>query len=681
IGLSLVYVPTMIATSKWFVKKRLFACSINVLGACLGAVFYPLLTEFILSRYSLFNTLLILSSLQLNTFAGSLLLFDHPSQLLASSGPHTLRQLSTNTNSKANGRRDSETESQTSTSTNPNLTLKQYWRKFVQTRKSHSNTRKNLFHLIAEEKRKTRTLSKSSLEDGFVITTSNNLLAPSENVIVTRQAKLCTTAPNPRPSLITRIANSLRSLTHSSHTSSPKINEPTPLMSVFEGPLHTEAHDAQHPDSDEDDEPNLHGLNANVARLSAKNPRYMSYRNSLTNSVRGSLMECSVPEEECNEEEVNSGCDGACSVDEEEQCGAKRVQRLSKRRSNFSRPRPVLVAYKLSEALKNLPENNVGYSVPTLVNLRRFISTIETASFLNLPLNLEPVEYNLRNSLIKKSTDKYRKRKFNSFGIVYDTATLFLDYLIYVLSVRLLFNRILFILNFSFFLSSTGFVIVLFFIGDYSAKYHLAKLQSTYVLCLIGLSCGLGRIVSTISYKVNESNARGRIFAYVLTLFLISGALFVSVFLCTTLFSFSMFGIAFGIFLGFNLNLRTLFLYDIVGLEWSDDSLFFYGTLVQALGLFFGVPLAETSIINDGLLPIVCDQLVTNYVTSFIYDYSGSVVNVIYTSSILFFLSGFILLPGRNLRSYCTNSIKSLNKFYLQRKNLGYKKINCNILM
>lgn len=581
----------MIATSKWFVKKRLFACSISVMGASLGAVFYPLITQLILSRYSLFNTLFLLSSVQLNSIAASLLLFDNKSQILASSIAHNYRKHSKN-NSKINGVRDSETQSQVSTSTNPNLTLKQYWRKFIQTRKTQSNTRKNLFHLIAEEKRKTRTLSKSSLEDGFVITTSNNLLAPNENVIVNRQVKL-SAAPNTKQKLITRIANSLRSLTHSSHTSSPRINEPSPLMSVFEGPIHADPHDILHTDSDEDDEHNSYGFNANIPRINPKNPRYMNYRNSLTNSVRGSLMECSVPEEECNEEDVNSGCDGTCSMDEEDQCG-KKIQRLSKRRSNFNRPRPVLAEneFNLNEALKNLPENNVGYSVPTLVNLRRFISTIETASFLNLPLNLEPIEYNLRNCLIKKSAEKYRKRKFNSFGIVHDMATMFIDYLIYTFNLRLFFNQMLLILNFSFLLSSTGFVIILFYIGDYSAKYHLAKLESTYILCLIGLSCGLGRIVSTISYKVNESNAKGRIFAYILTLFLSSGVLFISVFLCTTLFSFSMFAMAFGIFIGFNFNLRTLFLYDIIGLEWSDDSLFFYGTFVQALGVFFGIPLA-----------------------------------------------------------------------------------------
>jgi aspartate-semialdehyde dehydrogenase len=125
-----------------------------------------------------------------------------------------------------------------SSATITNYTLKQYWRKFVQTRKSQANTKKNLFHLIAEEKRKTRTLSKTSLEDGFVITTSNNLLAPNDDahIIVSRknakrleEADQASALANPSSSsrtasrLLTRIANSLRSLTHigKTNTSSP----------------------------------------------------------------------------------------------------------------------------------------------------------------------------------------------------------------------------------------------------------------------------------------------------------------------------------------------------------------------------------------------------------------------------------------------------------------------------
>ena len=61
---------------------------------------------------------------------------------------------------------------------------------------------------------------------------------------------------------------------------------------------------------------------------------------------------------------------------------------------------------------------------------------------------------------------------------------------------------------------------------------------------------GFGRIISTIVYKVNESNAKNRIFSYVLTLLLIGGSLIVSTFLCDTVFSFAMFAIAFGCLFG-----------------------------------------------------------------------------------------------------------------------------------
>ncbi|CAF0838666.1 unnamed protein product [Brachionus calyciflorus] len=657
IGLSLVYVSTIIATSKWFVKKRLFASCLNVLGACSGAVIYPLLTEYILRRYNLSNTLIIISSIQMNALVGSMLLFDHKNQFLASTKVHKVNTKSlekTPIRTRKPTQYDLETVSQISTSTNPNLTLKQYWRKFIQTRKSQSNTKKNLFHLIAEEKRKTRTMSKTSLEDGFVITTSNNLLAPNDdsNVIVTRQAKLSMQQQQQqKPRLITRIANSLRSLTHSN---SPKINEPViPLMSVFDGPLNDSHHETtppEHHDSDSDEDANL--FNANIPKINPKNARYLSYRNSLTNSVRGSLMECSVPEEDREEEEVNSGCDGTCSVDDDELC-SKKIQRQSRRRSHLTRLKPLTNnnGVIMTENLKNgfvinNQENSVGYSMPTILNLRRFISTIETSSFLNIPLNLEPIEYNLRNCFIKKSADSYRNGNFSTNP--QENTTLFLDYLAYILNFRLFINRLLIILNFSFLLNTAAYTIILFYISNYSRQFGMTKLESIYILCLIGLTCGLGRVVSTISYKVNESNSKSRIFAYVLTLFLNAGCVYASRFLCDTLFSFSMFAIVFGILLGFNLNLRALFLYDVIGLEWSDDSLFFYGIFSQAIGICAGVPLA-----------------------GFLFDYFHDVFYVIYTAGAFFLISGLILLPGRELRTYCKNSVKSINKFYILRKNVG----------
>ena len=124
---------------------------------------------------------------------------------------------------------DARSTTSTSTATLTNYTIKQYWRMFIQTRKSNQ-TKKNLFHLIAEEKRKTRTQSKMSLEDGFVITTSNNLLAPNDesHVIINRRDKFSGSqkessnqhsghsSSRAASRFFTRIANSIRSLTHGS---------------------------------------------------------------------------------------------------------------------------------------------------------------------------------------------------------------------------------------------------------------------------------------------------------------------------------------------------------------------------------------------------------------------------------------------------------------------------------
>jgi len=260
----------LISTSKWFLKKRLFANSLCMLCAAIGAAVYSILSGFILRKYNLFDSIFILSSVQLNCLVGSILyrntsmydtnlvLYHHhqynrcPSNRLnkASTTDNNISSAKNNKNNinkainlKPSGslgnqtilnkkrfvkkQADHETESSMSTSTMTNYTLKQYWRKFVQTRNT-SNNKKNLFHLIAEEKRKTRSLSKTSLEDGFYITTSNNLLAPNDdsNVVVSRQARLAqmntnlnnthnmsSTSASAASKFFSRIANSLRSLT------------------------------------------------------------------------------------------------------------------------------------------------------------------------------------------------------------------------------------------------------------------------------------------------------------------------------------------------------------------------------------------------------------------------------------------------------------------------------------
>lgn len=642
IGLSLIYVPSVIATSKWFLKKRLFANSVTILGACLGAAIYPLTSEFLLRKYELFDSLLILAGVQLNCVVGSMLLREHKSTLglsrkkkksqhggvddknykkaktKSTSSAHLLENEHTEhkpangelnkkqpaqTNGDldklalvANKRRsllnDSETESTTaSTNTVTNYTLKQYWRKFVQTRKTQANTKKNLFHLIAEEKRKTRTLSKTSLEDGFVITTSNNLLAPNDesHVIVSRHhaAKIQTAQHSSSQSssraaskFFTRIANSLRSLAHvgsnsAASTSSPaatthhsknhlaapanlhEINETSknsskqpaliPLMSVFSGPINTDTSSAAHDepennnnhiptnlvnvfnndtnpsitltttnelnqtstttqvelkneadgcdsDSDEYDEdegsPNINTFRNKINSGVASNQisRYLSYRNSLANSVRGSLMECSVPEDRENEDELHSGVDGS-SHDEDEilnNSSAAETSIRNKQMNNSGKRRRVKsqlgnrghlgpngtspytnlrnhnnrINNTLNSGVNGAPghnENDSGYAMPTLTNIRRFLSIMDSSSFYNAPMNLESVEFNLRNSLIKKCSDSYRKNhKYSKKGHDHDRLSLFLSYLSYLTSFKLFKNALLVVLNLSFFFNIIG---------------------------------------------------------------------------------------------------------------------------------------------------------------------------------------------------------------------------------
>ena len=45
-------------------------------------------------------------------------------------------------------------------------------------------------------------------------------------------------------------------------------------------------------------------------------------------------------------------------------------------------------------------------------------------------------------------------------------------------------------------------------------------------------------------------------------------------------------------FKGFNSNLRSTFVYDILGLNWSDDCLFIYANVAQGLGVLSGLPVA-----------------------------------------------------------------------------------------
>ena len=74
--MSLIYVPSVLAISKWFMRRRLLANSLTQLGACLGAAIYPICSELLLRRYKLFDTLLILAGVQFNCLVGSMLIRD-----------------------------------------------------------------------------------------------------------------------------------------------------------------------------------------------------------------------------------------------------------------------------------------------------------------------------------------------------------------------------------------------------------------------------------------------------------------------------------------------------------------------------------------------------------------------------------------------------------------------------
>lgn len=55
-------------------EERLFASSLSIIGACILAACYPLLSEWLIRKYGFNETLFVLSALQLNCFVGSVLL-------------------------------------------------------------------------------------------------------------------------------------------------------------------------------------------------------------------------------------------------------------------------------------------------------------------------------------------------------------------------------------------------------------------------------------------------------------------------------------------------------------------------------------------------------------------------------------------------------------------------------
>jgi hypothetical protein len=240
--MNMVYIPSVLILSEFSYKKRLLANTFTLCGTGAGMCLYPLMSNFLLSKFGLFDTLLILSAVQLNClicsmliksnkdYNGTVMSVNSPNKVVSQQQQQQQQQQQHTANPKHNqtsiamkANEPFDTESVNSSSV-VNFTVKQHWRRFCQTRNLNSKkTKKNLFHLIAEEKRKSKAASKVSLEDGFVITTSNNLLAPNENNIISRKGSghHAHHHHHHHRSIFERIAHSLRSLTHhNSHLSS-----------------------------------------------------------------------------------------------------------------------------------------------------------------------------------------------------------------------------------------------------------------------------------------------------------------------------------------------------------------------------------------------------------------------------------------------------------------------------
>ena len=109
--------------------------------------------------------------------------------------------------------------------------------------------------------------------------------------------------------------------------------------------------------------------------------------------------------------------------------------------------------------------------------MKRFISNVDGASFYNAPFNLEPIEFNLRNSLIKKCSDVYRKQQSKLKPNEKRCTSSFFNYLTYLTSVKLLKNSILLMLN----VLKIGFSSSYFMrVQDFSTVYVFKEVKYLY---------------------------------------------------------------------------------------------------------------------------------------------------------------------------------------------------------
>lgn len=198
-------------------------------------------------------------------------------------------------------------------------------------------------------------------------------------------------------------------------------------------------------------------LGASQPNSILKTSRYFNYRSSLTNSVRGSLMECTVPEDglaydmnNLDSASINFRGSKRAHGPRGNAAGRGHGSAANGNYGNFygssGRSRQDTAA---SDGLFSLTFN------PALMSTRRFVSTIDANGLLSMPVNLEAVEHNLRNSLIKRNADHYRRssRKCPSSA---NATSLFPQYVSHVLGLNLFFNPLLILLNISFFFNIIG---------------------------------------------------------------------------------------------------------------------------------------------------------------------------------------------------------------------------------
>lgn len=74
IAASLVYIPSLLSLTKWFLDERLSATTIVMLGACIGASCYPLISDYLVRKFEFDGAVLILAGVQLNCVLGSVML-------------------------------------------------------------------------------------------------------------------------------------------------------------------------------------------------------------------------------------------------------------------------------------------------------------------------------------------------------------------------------------------------------------------------------------------------------------------------------------------------------------------------------------------------------------------------------------------------------------------------------